>query len=164
MTMELKRQRALAQRGAGNYEAAVDQFTEILKGNSKSLQIQIDAADTLQSWAKDSGRSVLYGEAMMGTRKFKNPETNRDSNLIWGWRKMVQATRSNPKFRETYFNALYNLIECRLEYGVLEKSDKAIKSALTEISNAEKRHPELGGPVQKKKFMDLKQRIQQAQN
>lgn len=163
MTMELKRQRALAQRGAGNYEAALDQFTEILKQNSKSLQIQIDAAEALQSWAKVSKRARLYGEAMMGSRKFTNPTTKRDSNLIWGWRKMVQATRSNPKFKDTYFKALYHLIECRLEYGVLEESDKAIKSSLKELTNAEKRHPELGGPARKQRFMELKQRIQQAQ-
>jgi tetratricopeptide (TPR) repeat protein len=164
MTMELNRQRALAQRGAGNFEAAVDQFTEILKQNSNSLQIQIDAAKTLQGWGKARKRAKLYGEAMMGTGKFTNPKTNRDSNLIWGWRKMVQATRSNPKFRETYFEALYRLIECRLEYGLLEKSEKAIKSSMTELTNAEKRHPDLGGPAQKQKFMELKKRIQQAQN
>ncbi len=60
MTMELKRQRALAQRGAGNFEGAVEQFTEILKQNSKSLQLQINAAETLQSWAKASQRAKLY--------------------------------------------------------------------------------------------------------
>ncbi len=77
---------------------------------------------------------------------------------------MVQATRSNPKFRDTYYAALYHLIECRLEYGLLEKSEKAVKSSLTEITNAEKRDPELGGRAWNQKFMDLKQRIQQAQN
>ena len=164
MTMELKRQRALAQRGAGNFEGAVDQFTEILKQNPKSLQIQIDAAETLQSWAKASKRAKLYGEAMMGTRKFTNPETKRDNKSDLGLAENGASHPQQSKISRHLLQALYHLIECRLEYGLLEKSDKAIKSSLTEITNAEKRHPEMGGPARKQKFMELKKRMQQAQN
>ena len=161
MNTELRRQRALAQRGNGDYEDAVKEFIEILKKNSMSLKDQIYAAETLQMWAKSAKRSRGYAEAMMGIEKFTDPKTKRQSNLIWGWRKLVQATRSNPKFKQTYYKSLYHLTECRLQYGLLEKSDKAIKSSLQEIENASKRDESFGSPEWKQKFAQLKVRIQQ---
>ncbi len=161
MNRELKRQRALAQRGSGSFEDAVNQFIEILRDNPLSLADQIYAAETLQMWAKSANRSQGYAEAMMGVEKVTDPKTKRTSNLVWGWRKLVQATRSNPKFIDTYYQSLYNLTECRFEYGVLENSDKAIESSLKEIENAEKRDAKLGSPQWKQKFDKLKLRIKQ---
>ena len=125
------------------------------------LNVQIDAAETLQMWGEASKRPKSYAEAMMGTAKFKNPSSKRTTNLIWGWRKLVQVTRGKPKFVDTYYKSLYHLIECRLEFGLLENSDKAIKSSLTEIENAEQRHSDMGGPAWQTKFADLKQRARQ---
>ena len=107
----------------------------ILEKNSNNLDIQIDAAETQQAWAKSSGRSKLYGESMMGSRPTKDPKTNRSQNLIWGWRRISQATRGKEKYASAFYKSLYHLAECRLEYGILEKRQDAIDSALIEIEN-----------------------------
>lgn len=160
---ELNRQRAMAMRGLGQYEEALAALTEILKEKQTNLTVQLDAAETLQQWGKSAKRSRAYGEAMMGTAKERDPKTKRQVNLVWGWRKLVQALRDNPQFQDAYYQSLYGLIESRLEYGKLENSEKAIDSALKELTNAQKRHPEMGGAKWQGQFTDLQQRIKQAQ-
>ena len=163
LVIELKRQRALAQRGSGKYEVATDQFAEILKTKNNALNIQIDACETLQMWARATQRQRGFAEAIKGAKPFKDPKTNRSKNLIWGWEKIALATRSNEKFRDTYYLALYHVIECRMEYGVLAENPKAIDSALREIENERKRDPGFNGSAEwKGKFESLETRIKAA--
>ncbi len=159
LKIELMRQRALAQRGSGNYEAAVKQQVEILKISPSVLTVQIDAADTLQMWAQSTKRSKIYAEAMMGRDRFKNPKTRKTANLIWGWRKLLAVSKDRENLQETFIKSLYNLIEARFEYGLIEKSDKAINSAMTELKNARKRDPEMGGAEWNARFNRLEKRI-----
>ena len=161
MTTELQRQRALAQRGSGNFEEAIEQFALILEKNPRNLKVQLNAAETLQAWGKSAGRSKLYTEAVMGARPFTDPTTKRPSKLIWGWEKICTATRGNEKTQDAFYQSLYQLAECRMEYGLLEQKKEAIASALQEIENAEKRDPELGGAIWKRKFLELKNQIKQ---
>ncbi len=164
-TSELKRQRALAQRGSGNFEAAVDQFADILRENAKSLQVQIDAAETLSAWGKAAKRDTIITKAIMGSHMEKDKTSGLDANLIWGWQKLAKATRGNEKFSDTFYRALYHMTEGKLEYGLIlaDKRVNALKAALQEIENAEKRDPELGGPNWKPKFEALKKRIKENQ-
>jgi len=164
MTLGLKRERALSQRGAGNYEVAVDQLAEILMQNPNAINIQIDASATLQAWAKATKRQKTYVEATKGTRTYKNPKTKRPSKLIWGWEKIALATRKNEKYRATYFEALYHVAECRMEYGILAKNAGAIKSAGNEIAKERERDPTFAGLGEwKQKFEQLEARINAAQ-
>lgn len=161
LTRELQRQRALAQRGSGNFEAAIDQFVAILEKKEMDLNVQMDAMETLQAWGKSTGSSLYYQQAMMGTRSVVDPKTKRKKNLIWGWQKMFTATRGNEKFVDAFYQSLYRLVECRLEWGLIEKNQKAIDNALLQIENAEKHDSALGGPVWKQKLEDLKARIKE---
>ena len=128
-----------------------------------ALNIQIDAAETLQMWAKAVKRPRGYVEAIKGAKPVKNPETKRSSRLIWGWEKIAKATRANLKFRSTYYKALYHVAECRLEYGILEKNPKAIVSAGTEIENERRRDPTFKGNAEwREKFKTLESRVNAA--
>lgn len=163
LKIELTRQRAIAMRGLGQYEKALAALAEILKKSQSNLTVQLDAAETLQQWGKAAKLPRAYGEAMMGAVKERDPKTKRPVNLVWGWRKLVQALRDNPKFEDAYYQSLYGLIESRLEYGKLENSQKAIDSALKELTNAQKRHSEMGGPKWKDRFNQLSLKIKQSQ-
>ena len=163
MLSKLKLQRALSQRGAGNYEAAVDQLSEILKLKPSAINVQIEACETLQQWGKASGRSKKYSEATKGTGSYTDPKTKRKKKLIWGWEKIALATRRNEKFRDTFFNALYHVAECRLEYGIIESKPKAIAAARKEIDKERERDPTFAGKaIWAKKFDELEARIDDA--
>ena len=159
LKIELRRQRALANRGTGNYEQAVEQFTEILKENQLRLGVQLDAAETLQAWAKATKRANGYIEAMMGREPVVDKKTRRKSNVIWGWRNLVRRTRNQPQYADQFYQSLYRLIEARLEYGLLAESEKAIAAAQKELDNARQRDPALGGETWKPKFDALEKRI-----
>lgn len=163
MLIELKRQRALAQRGSGQFETAISQFVEILKTNPNSLAIQIDTAETLQIWGSVNGGPKRYIEAVKGGEPYKDPKTKRSAKRIWGWEKIALATRSNARYRDTFYNALYHVVECRLEYGVITKNASAIKAAGSEISREKKRDPTFNGSAKwKQKFEEIEARVNQA--
>ncbi|MFT7633392.1 MAG: tetratricopeptide (TPR) repeat protein [Mariniblastus sp.] len=163
MLTELNRQRALAQRGSGEFEQSIQQFVKILEASPNSLSIQLDAAETLQRWGQVTKSSKQYVRATKGTQSFKDPKTKRTKNLIWGWEKIALATRSNSKFRSTFYNALYHVAECRLEYGLITEDKKAVESASREVEKERKRDPSFNGSAEwKAKFNSLDKRIKQA--
>ncbi|MEM9940115.1 MAG: hypothetical protein AAF939_00915 [Planctomycetota bacterium] len=158
--IELKRQRALALRGTGDFEGALEQFVAIIQSTGPAINLQIDATETVQMAAKAAKRPKGYVEAIKGAKPVKDPKTKRTKKLIWGWEKLFLATRGKEKFQNTYFQALYHIVECRLEYGILLKNTKAIKSAGKEIENQRERDPTFAGSAEwKKKFDDLEKRI-----
>ncbi len=162
MVAELKRQRALASRRSGNFESAMNEFLEILKESPNSLNVQINSAETLQMWAKVGKNQKRYIEAVKGRDPYKNPKTKRTQKRIWGWEKIALATRSNEKFRSTFYNALYHVVECRLEYGILAGNQSAIKAAGSEIAKERKRDATFSGSeMWKQKFSELETRVQQ---
>lgn len=161
LIIELVRQRAIAKRGLGQYEEAMQDFIGLLKENPNNLTAQLDAARTLQMWGIQGKRSKALAEAMSGTEKVRDEKTRRTTNLVWGWIYMVRALRDKPRFVEPYYEALYHLIEARLEYGILENSDRAKQAALKELQNARRRDPNLGTPEWKRRFDELEKRIQQ---
>ena len=163
MLSSLKLQRALSQRGAGDYKSAVDQLSEILTPKPSNINVQIEACTTLQAWAKADKRAKKYQEATKGTGSYKDPKTKRPKKLIWGWEKIALATRRNEDYRETFFNALYHVAECRLEYGILQNSPNAIEAAGKEIKKERERDPTFAGkPMWAKKFKELEGRVDAA--
>ena len=156
---ELKRQRALAERGSGNYEKSIEQFVEILTASPNRLGVQIDAALTYQMWGKAANNSQHYAKAMMGANKAKT-QGGRARNVVWGWRRLYTVLRGKEKYVNEFYQSLYHLAESRFEYGVLVKNKKAVLSAKKEIENARKRDPKLGGPNWKRKLNQLEKRIE----
>lgn len=161
--LELKRLKALALRGAGRFEAAVDLQSEVLKSKPNFLEAQLDAAETLQMWGKSTGLANAYAEAMGGRGKYRDEETQRMKKLIWGWRQLVQITNRKEKYVDVYYQCYHGQIETMLEYGLLTKNQKALSSAKKEMTKARSRDPEFGGKW-KTKFEALEKRIGEAVN
>ena len=88
MVAELKRQRALASRRSGNFESAMNEFLEILKGSPNSLNVQIDSADTLQMWAKVGKNQKRYHlRQLKGGTLTRIPRRSVRRNVFGGGRK-----------------------------------------------------------------------------
>ena len=157
--LELRRQKALAERGSGNYEKAVNQLAEILKANPNNLSVQLDAAETLHKWAMQTKRASRFAEASSGAIKFQNQRTKKQDKAIWGWRRIVDNTRGNPKFKEQYDKALYYQIEAFYQYGSLKPDPQAVNAARRELSKLAKRDPTMSGPKWKAKYDELRKQI-----
>lgn len=160
MAREMKRQRALAQRGAGNFDAALEQFTQLLTAKSGDLSMQLDAAMTLQQQAAAKQDAKGFATAILGTNPVVDPKSKRKQNAIWGWRKLVLATRGKEKFADAFYQSLYHMIEARYEMGRVNQSAEGIEKALVELDNWQQRSPNFDNGPWKLKFGQLKQRIQ----
>jgi tetratricopeptide (TPR) repeat protein len=164
LTEELKWQRALAERGSGKFEEAMDQLGEILKQRAEKqekpfLEVQVDAAETLYLWGKATQDPARFVEATSGKLPVKDPRTRRESNAIWGLKKLAQVTSSNPRLAEVHTECMYYLIDSRYQYGLIKNNEKAIESARKELENLIARDPSMGGPVWKPRLEELKQQI-----
>ena len=155
LKLGLSRQRALAQRGAGQYGKSVKTFIEILKAPKSSLTIQLDAAATLQQWGKVGALSTKYTLAVNGTGR-----NNRPTNAIWGWSKILRLTQGDKaKYRDQYYTAAYGIAEAIYEQGKLNKKDGR-KRALARIEREKSASPDfLGSQAWKQKFSELEKRI-----
>jgi hypothetical protein len=152
LQLKLRRLRALALRGSGDYKGAVDTLTELLKKKS-AINLQIDAAQTLQMWGKEKSNKDAYGKAMVGTGRYKDGK--REKNAVWGWRKLEKLTRGKPKLNDIYRESLYGSMRSQFEYSVLIKNKKGIQSALNFLEKSLQRFVFLKTGPWSKKFDDL---------
>ena len=160
MAREIKRQRALAQRGAGNFDTALEQLTQLLTAKSGDLNIQLDAAMTLQQQAAATNDAKGFASAILGASPVVDSKSKRKQNAIWGWRKLVLATRGKAKFADAFYQSLYHMIEARYEMGRINQSADGIGKALAELNNWQQRTPDFDNGPWKLKFDQLRQRIQ----
>ena len=157
--LEVGRLKATALAGSGKFEDAIKQYAAILEPRPGVLPIQIDAADTLQAWAKATNSAKTYELAVMGTERRTDPKTKRAQNVIWGWRQLVLATRTSDEYKLDFYAALYRMSEARMEYGQLQKSKTSFETALKEIESARTRDPQMGGADWKAKFDELEKKL-----
>lgn len=151
---------ALAQRGVGNYQEAVLSLGKILDEKNGLLDIQIEAAKTLQAWGSE--KSGFHRLAILGGRK--SAETGQ--NVIWGWGKISQVTANRDEFAEQFFEARYQLARSRFLYAqgledAAQKETETIK-AEKDISSTATLYPQLGGPTKKQEYNNLLKTIQKA--
>ena len=160
MARELKRQRALAQRGAGAFDAAINQFTQLLSEKAGDLSTQLDAAMTLQQKGAAQNDAKSFAAAILGASPIADAKTKRKQNAIWGWRKLVLATRGKDQFASAFYQSLYHMIEARYEIGRINQSAEGVKKALAELDNWQKRNPNFDNGPWKLKFDQLRKRIE----
>jgi hypothetical protein len=155
---EIKRQQALALRGQGEFDRALALFGELLKATPNRLNLQTDAAKTLQMQGDALNDPNPFALAVGGAQR--DASTARPGNVIWGWLQIAKATQGKQNFANEYFEAVYNMSYCRLRYGELLKQDMSKQAALTDILNQCRLFPEMGGPEWKPKFEALAKQIQ----
>ena len=141
----LERDRALARRGLGNFDAAMKELTASLGKSNSNLQLQIEAAKTLQMWGVVGKRKKALEEALGGSGKYTNPKTNRKGRLVWGWKFLVDVLKNKKKYKSTFHECFLHWLETKFEYAKTVNNTNAIKNILKDIENARKRNPDLGG-------------------
>ncbi|MCC7085957.1 MAG: tetratricopeptide repeat protein [Pirellulales bacterium] len=148
---------AKAQRGAGQYDEAIDHFASMLKENPNWVSVQEEAAATYQQ--RGASDPKYYVLAVRGGRK-------GDAANIWGWGVLAKKTLPNPKFQDTFLKSRYNLALCvRLDAAAHPKAEdktKGLKNAKENIRITQKFVPSLGGDTWKPKYEKLLRDIQQA--
>lgn len=155
---QLQVRRAMCYRQIGNYQQAVELFAEVLTRRTKILNVQIEAANTLQSWGR-AGNPQGYWLAIQGTEPGKDGK-----NVIWGWGRIANIVSKNPSYRSTFHQARYNIAQCRYQLA-LAKSGKEQKSLLSRAKTdilATQKLFDLGGPAQRQKYETLLKSIQKS--
>jgi hypothetical protein len=148
----------------GEYEPALSTFSSILKEKETSLTVQQAAAYTYQSRGLAEGPQ-WFERAIHGGHKLRSTGQNR----IWGWLKISQvaarAARSNPKYRDIFFEARLNVARCRY-LTALKTTGAAQQQHLAKakqgIQSMVQLYPQMGGEPWRSEFDTLLKEIQKA--
>lgn len=148
----------------GQHEQAVDTFGAMLAERQMMLDVQKSAALALEQWGA-SGEAQQLDNAIRGARPGADGK-----NVIWGWSKLAQiagrAARSQPKYRDLYFEAWLHVARCRYlagEQATGAAQQKQFDSARRTILLLSRQYPELGGGERRGQFDALMKKIQTAE-
>lgn len=113
---------AQTQRKLRMYEEAVDAYTSLLRTNANMLNVQFDAAQTLEDWGVHSRNKSKLAEAITGAE----PGEEGD-NIIWGWAMLQRVTGQNRdgefRYLDEFYHARYRLGSCRFHIGNISDDD-----------------------------------------
>ncbi len=140
---------AKAKRGQGEYLAAIKILSSLLKEKAGLLDVQIEAAETLEAWG--SAKPEYYKTAYAGY----------PSLSIWGWGKIAKNTLGNEKLSDQFFEARYRLALNMYRHGVATGDADQYSNAERMITQTISLYPDLGGPNDKKRFAALLKQIRQ---
>ena len=143
----------------GEYKQAIDQLATVLQKSPMMLDVQVEAAMTYQQWAaRTQFAAKAYEFALHGSR----PDPQTKKNVIWGWGKISQLTSGKPQFRDTFFDARYQIALCRYLQGKAEKNPATIERAANDIGQVAAMYPDLGNPQMREQFDVLLREIQRS--
>ncbi len=160
--LAVKKQLGECQRQLGQYKESLDTFSSILKEKETRLGVQIAAAYAYQQWGEEKGSQWLE-KAIFGGYKLRSTGKNR----VWGWLRLAKvlerASRTNPKYRDLFFEARVNAARCRYLVGLQSKGatrKKNLSKAKQSIRSMVRLFPDLGGDRWKAQFEQLLKEIQ----
>ncbi|HEX5471987.1 MAG TPA: hypothetical protein VFW73_08875 [Lacipirellulaceae bacterium] len=151
-------------RALGQLSEALDAFAEVLKTKDASLAVQRLAAMTYQERGlRDDPK--FFENAIHGGVKLPDGH-----EIVWGWLKISQvaarAARSEPKYREAFFEARYFMGWCRYQAAMKKLGDARstdLTTAKDGIQSFARLYPDLGGETWKPAFEKLREDIKRAQ-
>ncbi|MDF1843420.1 MAG: hypothetical protein P1U77_18440 [Rubripirellula sp.] len=89
-----------------DFAGALEDYRQLLQAKPNAVNLQVEAARLLARWGKFD--SSQYQRAITGVGEKPNP-------IIWGWAKIAAATMSHTAFRETFYEARYEVARCDAE-------------------------------------------------
>ena len=122
--IQVRVRQAITSAALGRFPQAVELFAQVLGQREAILNIQVEAARVLQAWG-DSGNPQGYLKAIGGDRP-----NSSGRNVIWGWGRLASAVArtdllaKNASYRETLYEARYNIALCRYKYGLAKPTTK----------------------------------------
>jgi tetratricopeptide (TPR) repeat protein len=160
----VKKQLGECNRQLGDYKGAIELFTAVLQEKEAELSVQRSAAYAYQGWGEADDPKWLEN-AILGSDKIRSTGKNR----IWGWLRLAlvaeRASRTNPQYREMFFEARLEAARCR--YLAAEKASADAKKQQLDVAKQSIRsmlplYPDLGGEEWRDKFDNLAKQIQKA--
>ena len=155
----IKIAKAKALRGRGQYKDALLLIVDVLADNPKTLQAQIEAAETYQAWAAENPK--LYMRAILG----RSVKRGGKQIEIWGWARLANLVQRHAKYRSIYHLARYRVAQCR--YALAMQQTKAeqvetLKKAQRDIVVTARLDPAMGGPEWFGRYDALLKKIQRS--
>ncbi|MDG2220211.1 MAG: hypothetical protein P8L85_02465 [Rubripirellula sp.] len=89
-----------------DFAGALEDYRQLLQAKPNAVNLQVEAARLLTRWGQFD--SSQYKRAVAGVGEKPN-------QIIWGWGKIAAATMSHTAFRETFYEARYELARCDAE-------------------------------------------------
>lgn len=144
-------------RCAGQYEEAMELILETLKKTENRLDVQVEAAKTLQAWGKKDPKKLLYAAA-----------GRYPSAQVWGWNGLIKRTSTNiERFSEVYYEAYWNKFYCALEIVKTEKDaakkQRILEGAQRDFTSLIQMRPQLGGQEWYAQFDRMFRQVERAQ-
>lgn len=152
-------------RELGEFQKALDAYSEVLAEQESQLSVQQAAARTYQAWGESGGGVKKLERAIYGGYQLKSTGKNR----IWGWLRLAlvaeRAARSDPKYDDVFFEARLEAARCRYLIGTNSEPGQREKDfgvAKQSIRSMLQLYPELGGEQWREKYENLLKQIQKA--
>lgn len=151
-------------RATGRYDKAVKILLPMIQKHPNHLELQIEGARIFQDWGqKDNDR---YIRAILGAEPGPNGE-----NVIWGWNRILsrlaRVMDKDSRYQNYFYEAYLHKFVCRYRYSrrldQAEMMKKHAADAERELLRLKQMHPDLGGPVFRKKFEDHLKRLKAQQ-
>jgi tetratricopeptide (TPR) repeat protein len=138
-TLSLKLRLANCLRRQGDFGHALEIVRGVIAQKPKTLDVQVAAAGILQDWGASSvSRAEL--RSLDAIRGLHDPA---GGGVVWGWGEIaarLEHVLANGKpdneLREKYFEARYNIPDCRRQFAIREK-DRATRTKALEVALGE---------------------------
>jgi tetratricopeptide (TPR) repeat protein len=161
LAVQIQLRAASCKRKLGDFAGAVAALEAILLKNPMMVNVQVEAAYTYQDWAAAKKSEKEYLHAMRGG---ETKQTGKFEPVIWGWGLLGNKTANAPAFRDTFFEARYNLALCRYRQAKLQSSSseqkKLLETSERDIKNVSIVDKTYGGEAWRPKFDTLLKTIQ----
>ena len=153
-------------RELGEYQKALDAFSEVLADQEAQLTVQQAAARTYQRWGTTGGGVKKLERAIYGGYQLRSTGKNR----IWGWLKLAlvaeRAARSGPEIRGCVLRSPLGSGPLPLPDWHEDQRDGARQTlyatAKQSIRSMLQLYPALGGERWREEFESLLKQIQKA--
>ncbi len=124
---------AKSQRAAGKFEEAIESFASILQKKNSLVDVQMEAARTLQFWGDSAQDLKHFKAAIEGTKRGPT-----GANQIWGFGKLADLIANKPNLQEQFFEARFELANSRYKYARLappEKKNDYLKQTARDLTS-----------------------------
>jgi tetratricopeptide (TPR) repeat protein len=152
-------------RELGEFQKALDAYSNVLAEQESQLAVQQAAARTYQRWGEAGGGVKKLERAIYGGYQLKSTGKNR----IWGWLRLAtvaeRAARSDPKYDDVFFEARLEAARSRYLIGTKSSAEDRQKDfglAKQSVRAMFQLYPELGGERWRDQYEDLLKQIQKA--
>lgn len=129
------------------FEMAMEYITQLLGESEGRIDLQIEAALTLEAWGKDDPKKLM--QAVAGINASIRDDVKYGP--VWGWNGLIKRTSQNvDRFAEFYYDAYLSKFRCVLEIARGEKDRKKKENYLNnlerDMTGLVMMRPQLGGP------------------